>query len=577
MTALVIPIQVKRGPAAGLPTLLAGEWGMTDDTFRMYFGDGTANHQIALSSDLSGFQPLDAELTALAGLTSAADRVPYFTGSGTAGLLTRDVDTALTANSDTVLATQKAVKAYVDNAVVGLLDFKGSTDCSASPNYPSALKGDAYVVSVAGKIGGASGVSVDLGDMFVAKADNAGGTQASVGTSWTVLEHNLTGALLAANNLSDVASASTSRSNLGLGTSAVIDTGTSGTKVPLLDGNNTWGGTNVFAATGLAVADVITPANKLSIASSGCTTASRTLTFNVNDAARVINLSGTLTVSSAATVSGTNTGDQSSVSGNAGTATALATGRTIAMTGDVTWTSPSFDGSGNVTAAGTIAANAVTLAKLATQAADTILANATTGAAVPTAVAIAASQIVGRTAASRVKGMTGTETTALLDAFVAAGGSAAKGVVPSPGATAYTNHPRLLGSQAAFVAHSGKILGDAPVTTQETTTSTTFVDLTTTQSVAFTLDVAGDVLVIATAAYVNTAGAGNVGLLAADVDGSDTVISQTSPISTTSIQSMAGTFSFSLASGAHTIKLQFRVSGGTGQFSNRNVIVVLKA
>ena len=47
------------------------------------------------------------------------------------------------------------------------------------------------------------------------------------------------------------------------------------------------------------------------------------------------------------------------LSGNATTATALATGRTIAMTGDVAWTSASFDGSGNVTGAGTIQANAV--------------------------------------------------------------------------------------------------------------------------------------------------------------------------------------------------------------------------
>lgn len=43
------------------------------------------------------------------------------------------------------------------------------------------------------------------------------------------------------------------------------------------------------------------------------------------------------------------------LAGNATTATALATGRTIAITGDLTYTSPSFDGSGNVTAAGTLA------------------------------------------------------------------------------------------------------------------------------------------------------------------------------------------------------------------------------
>ncbi|HEX2881071.1 MAG TPA: hypothetical protein VHO25_16180 [Polyangiaceae bacterium] len=107
-------------------------------------------------------------------------------------------------------------KAYVDALVAGLLDLKGSTDCSSNPNYPSALKGDAYYVTVAGKIGGASGKSVDIGDLYVAAADNAGGTEASVGSSWFVLEHNLSGALLAANNLSDLASAATARSNLGL-------------------------------------------------------------------------------------------------------------------------------------------------------------------------------------------------------------------------------------------------------------------------------------------------------------------------------------------------------------------------
>ena len=57
--------------------------------------------------------------------------------------------------------------------------------------------------------------------------------------------------------------------------------------------------------------------------------------------------------------SGAITGD---LTGNADTATALATGRTIGMTGDVTWTSAAFDGSGNVTGSATLANSGVTAA-----------------------------------------------------------------------------------------------------------------------------------------------------------------------------------------------------------------------
>jgi len=58
---------------------------------------------------------------------------------------------------------------------------------------------------------------------------------------------------------------------------------------------------------------------------------------------------------------GVNTSGSQDTSGNAATATALATGRTIGMTGDVVWTSASFDGSGNVTGTATIQANSVAL------------------------------------------------------------------------------------------------------------------------------------------------------------------------------------------------------------------------
>lgn len=51
----------------------------------------------------------------------------------------------------------------------------------------------------------------------------------------------------------------------------------------------------------------------------------------------------------------TGTASGLSIGGNAATATALQTGRTISISGDLSYTSPSFDGSGNVTAAGTLA------------------------------------------------------------------------------------------------------------------------------------------------------------------------------------------------------------------------------
>jgi hypothetical protein len=70
-----------------------------------------------------------------------------------------------------------------------------------------------------------------------------------------------------------------------------------------------------------------------------------------------VDTSTTQTVGGTKTFSNTITG---SVSGNAGTATTLATGRTIAITGDLSYTSGSFNGSANVTGTGTLANSGVT-------------------------------------------------------------------------------------------------------------------------------------------------------------------------------------------------------------------------
>jgi len=105
-----------------------------------------------------------------------------------------DTDTALTANSNTRIPSQAAVKAFVTAAFDAndAIVFKGVIDASANPNYPAASKGHAYKISVAGKIGGASGIDVTVGDTIYCITDgSAGGTQAAVGADWVIVQSNL--------------------------------------------------------------------------------------------------------------------------------------------------------------------------------------------------------------------------------------------------------------------------------------------------------------------------------------------------------------------------------------------------
>lgn len=80
-------------------------------------------------------QPLDGELTALAGLTSAANAIPYFTGSATAGVISSSADmVALLASADyatarTNLGLAIGTDVQAQNADLETLSGGGSANC----------------------------------------------------------------------------------------------------------------------------------------------------------------------------------------------------------------------------------------------------------------------------------------------------------------------------------------------------------------------------------------------------------------------------------------------------------------
>ena len=107
------------------------------------------------------------------------------------------VETILTGGSS-ALPRADAVKTYVDNmigsgiATNDAMIFKGTIDCSTNPNYPAADRGWVYKISVAGRIGGASGPVVEVNDTIICGTDGtAAGTHASVGSNWNILQTNI--------------------------------------------------------------------------------------------------------------------------------------------------------------------------------------------------------------------------------------------------------------------------------------------------------------------------------------------------------------------------------------------------
>lgn len=139
------------------------------------------------------------ELATDAEAVTGTDQVRAVTPGNVAAVFTDRIDTnpALGA-SNTKVASQAATKTYVDGiiAAANAMVYKGIIDASTNPNYPAADAGWMYAISVAGKIGGASGPNVEVGDLVMCNLDGSpAGTQATVGANWNIIQKNIDGAV----------------------------------------------------------------------------------------------------------------------------------------------------------------------------------------------------------------------------------------------------------------------------------------------------------------------------------------------------------------------------------------------
>lgn len=157
-------------------------------------------------------QAYDADLQAIAGLTSAANKLPYFTGSGTAALAD------FSAYGRTLVDDADAAAARTTLGLVAIAASGSASDLSTG-TIPAGR-----MPALTGDITTSSGAVVTTLATVNSNVGSFGSTSAV-----PVITVNGKGLITAV-------------TTAALGTAATQNTGTSGENVPLMNGTNTWSG-----------------------------------------------------------------------------------------------------------------------------------------------------------------------------------------------------------------------------------------------------------------------------------------------------------------------------------------------
>lgn len=184
--------------AADIPTLALTKLANIADQTILGNNSGGAGPVLALSAGQvrtvlslvigTDVQAWDADLDALAGLTTASNKIPRFTGSHTADLLSFDTDGTLAGNSDTAIASQKAVKTYaqpLDSDLTTIAGLTATTDnflqaksSAWASRTPTQVTADLIAVVGDSGSGGTKGLvpAPGVGDAAAGKYLKADGT-----------------------------------------------------------------------------------------------------------------------------------------------------------------------------------------------------------------------------------------------------------------------------------------------------------------------------------------------------------------------------------------------------------------